>query len=112
MRHEALADPHGPTLYPPPPLQDFREPLYLLDKPVWLEDDRSEEERRYPELFRAKLEAAGWHVAPSVSTVPIPGERGQAGAAGQQLRRPTNGGLDAPHPAGYNMPLTQDYRTL
>lgn len=33
-------------------LQDFREPLYLLDKPVRLEDTRTEEEKRYPELFR------------------------------------------------------------
>ena len=39
----------------PPPGQDFREPLYLLDKPVRLEDTRSEEEKKYPELFRRKL---------------------------------------------------------
>ena len=38
-----------------PAHQDFREPLYLLDKPVWVEDTRSEEERKYPELFRHKL---------------------------------------------------------
>ncbi|KAI7844155.1 hypothetical protein COHA_002290 [Chlorella ohadii] len=53
--------------------QDFREPLYLTDKPVVYKDTRTEEERRYPQLFRAKLEAEGWHVAPTVSTVPIPG---------------------------------------
>lgn len=39
-------------------LQDFREPLYLKDKPVRIEDTRSEEERKYPELFRSKLEGA------------------------------------------------------
>ena len=37
-------------------MQEFREPLYLLDRPVWIEDTRSEEERKYPELFRRKLE--------------------------------------------------------
>lgn len=41
------------------PWQDFREPLYLLDKPVWVEDTRSEEEKKYPELFRRKLRG-GW----------------------------------------------------
>eukprot|EP00887_Chlorella_sp_A99_P002105 scaffold21.g2105.t1 len=59
--------------------KDFREPLYLLDRPVWVEDTRSEEERRYPELFRTKLEAEGWSVPKTTSTVPIPGA--QAGAA-------------------------------
>ncbi|KAL4452346.1 hypothetical protein ABPG75_008008 [Micractinium tetrahymenae] len=53
--------------------KDFREPLYLTDKPVVLEDTRSEEEKRYPELFRAKLEKEGWTVPKTVSTVPIPG---------------------------------------
>lgn len=53
--------------------KDFREPLYLTDKPVVLEDTRSEEEKRYPELFRAKLEREGWTVKKTVSTVPIPG---------------------------------------
>ena len=33
-------------------LQDFREPLYLLDKPVVLQDTRTEEEKKYPQLFR------------------------------------------------------------
>lgn len=42
--------PHPPTTMPT--LQDFREPLYLTDKPVVLQDTRTEEERRYPELFR------------------------------------------------------------
>lgn len=32
--------------------QDFREPLYLTDKPVVYKDTRTEEERRYPQLFR------------------------------------------------------------
>lgn len=32
--------------------QDFREPLYLTDKPVVYQDTRTEEERRYPQLFR------------------------------------------------------------
>ncbi|KAL4450030.1 hypothetical protein ABPG77_010699 [Micractinium sp. CCAP 211/92] len=53
--------------------KDFREPLYLTDKPVVLEDGRSEEEKKYPELFRAKLEKEGWTVPKTVSTVPIPG---------------------------------------
>ena len=35
--------------------QDFKEPLYLTDVPVRIEDDRTEEEKRYPELFRHKL---------------------------------------------------------
>ena len=37
-------------------LQQFREPLYLKDKPVRIEDTRSEEECKYPQLFRSKLE--------------------------------------------------------
>ena len=37
-------------------LQDFREPLYLTDIPVQLEDKRSAEEKKYPELFRHKLQ--------------------------------------------------------
>lgn len=36
-------------------LQDFREPLYLTDTAVQLEDTRSAEERKYPQLFRHKL---------------------------------------------------------
>jgi len=52
---------------------NFREPLYLSDKPVRLEDTRTEEEKKYPELFRRKLQAAGWRVPESKSTVPIPG---------------------------------------
>jgi hypothetical protein len=39
-------------------VQNFREPLYLKDKPVRVEDTRSEEERKYPELFRQKLQGA------------------------------------------------------
>lgn len=33
-------------------IQDFREPLYLHDKPVWIKDTRSEEQIKYPELFQ------------------------------------------------------------
>ena len=33
-------------------LQAFREPLYLTDRPVQLPDTRTEEELKYPELFR------------------------------------------------------------
>ena len=39
-------------------MQNFREPLYLKDKPVRVEDTRTEEERKYPELFRQKLQGA------------------------------------------------------
>ena len=53
--------------------KDFREPLLLTDTPLVIQDTRSEEEKRYPALFRRKLEGEGWSVAPSVSTVPIPG---------------------------------------
>lgn len=63
---------------------NFREPLYLLDQPVWLEDTRTEQEKAFPELFRRKLRKDGWRVADPVSTVPIP---------------------------GYNMPADADYRT-
>ena len=38
--------------------QDFREPLYLTDKPVQLLDNRSEEDLRYPELFKHRLKLA------------------------------------------------------
>lgn len=36
-------------------VQDFREPLYLTDTTTQLEDVRSPEERKYPQLFRHKL---------------------------------------------------------
>lgn len=65
--------------------KDFREPLLLTDTPVIIEDTRSEEEKKYPTLFRRKLEAEGWNVPASVSTVPVP---------------------------GVNMPMNADYRTL
>lgn len=39
-------------------VQDFREPLYLTDKPLQLPDTRTEEEMRYPELFRHRLRIA------------------------------------------------------
>lgn len=51
----------------------FREPLYLLDKPFTISDDRSELEKKYPEFFRTKLKKEGWSVPDSESTVPIPG---------------------------------------
>lgn len=35
--------------------QGFREPLYLTDNPVLLLDDRTEEELKYPELFRHRV---------------------------------------------------------
>jgi hypothetical protein len=38
--------------------QNFREPLYLSDKPVVYEDDRTEEEKEFPELFRHRLRGA------------------------------------------------------
>ena len=49
-----LSRKHGAPLC----VQNFREPLYLRDKPVRVEDTRSEEERKYPELFRQKLQGA------------------------------------------------------
>jgi len=33
-------------------MQDFKEPLYLMDKPRQVADTRTDEQRRYPELFR------------------------------------------------------------
>lgn len=65
--------------------KQFREPLLLTDTPVRIEDTRTEEERKYPTLFRQKLEKEGWNVPKTVSTVPIP---------------------------GYNMAPDQDYRLL
>ncbi|KAK9814645.1 hypothetical protein WJX72_009229 [[Myrmecia] bisecta] len=65
--------------------KDFREPMYLTDKPVRYEDTRSLEERQYPELFRHKLQSEGWSVPKHESTVPIP---------------------------GYNMPMHADYRKM
>ena len=35
--------------------QDFREPLYLRDVPVTIEDRRSEEQIKYPEFFQHVL---------------------------------------------------------
>jgi len=52
--------------------ENFREPLLLTDTPVRIEDTRTEEERKYPTLFRQKLEKEGWHVPKTESTVPIP----------------------------------------
>jgi Cupin-like domain len=53
--------------------RDFREPLLLTDTPVIFEDSRTDDERRYPTLFRRKLMRDGWHVPDAISTVPIPG---------------------------------------
>ena len=53
--------------------KDYREPLLLSDTPVVYQDTRTEEERKYPQLFRRKLEREGWSVPPNISTVPIPG---------------------------------------
>ena len=33
-------------------VQDFVEPLYLTDKPSIILDTRTEEQQKYPELFR------------------------------------------------------------
>jgi len=65
--------------------KDFRDPLYLSDKPFYHQDDRTELEKKYPEFFRSKLASEGWNVPANVSTVPIP---------------------------GYNMPSGEDYRTF
>lgn len=53
--------------------QHYKDPLLLKYQPVIVEDTRTEEERKYPTLFRRKLEAEGWNVTPTASTVPIPG---------------------------------------
>jgi len=53
--------------------QNFREPLLLTDTPKVYEDTRTDEERKYPTLFRKKLERDGWTVQKTASTVPIPG---------------------------------------
>jgi len=53
--------------------QGFREPLLLADTPKIYQDTRTDEERKYPTLFRKKLERDGWTVQQTTSTVPIPG---------------------------------------
>lgn len=53
--------------------QNFREPLLITDTPRRIEDTRTDEERKYPTLFRSKLQQEGWNVEPTVSTIPIPG---------------------------------------
>jgi hypothetical protein len=75
--------------------QDFREPLYLLERPVVLQDGRTEEERKYPELFR-------W--APRAATLrPLPawqrcmGGPGHSGPRGRQ--RCTGCRVRLPHAA-------------
>jgi hypothetical protein len=61
-------------LAPTPWLDAFAaEPLLLTSAPEATVDDRSEEERRFPALFRARLEARGWEVARSESMVAVPG---------------------------------------
>lgn len=52
---------------------NYKPPLLLANGPMVYEDTRTEEERKYPTLFRRKLESEGWNVPASVSTVPIPG---------------------------------------
>ena len=52
---------------------DFREPLLLTDIPVIIQDDRTDDERRYPTLFRRKLMRGGWHIPDAVSTLPLSG---------------------------------------
>ena len=69
-----LEDLSSGRLVPTPWLnRNFREPLYLKDKPVVLPDTRTDIERRFPEFFREKLEREGYTVEKTVSTVPIPG---------------------------------------
>jgi len=41
---------------------DFREPLYLKDRPVQEEDTRSQVEHKFPELFFNKLKDEGYNV--------------------------------------------------
>ena len=53
--------------------QGFRAPLLLADTPKIYQDTRTDEERKYPTLFRKKLERDGWSVQQTTSTVPIPG---------------------------------------
>ncbi len=53
--------------------RNFREPLLLTDTPIIIEDSRTDDERRYPTLFRRKLLREGWSVPDAVSTIPIPG---------------------------------------
>ena len=53
--------------------QNFKEILYLKDKPVILEDTRTDLEKAYPEFYRGKLEKEGYKVEATVSTIPIPG---------------------------------------
>ena len=61
----ALAD---RRLTPTPWLNaSYREPLYLTDVPRHIPDERSEAERAFPELFRAKLTAEGY----DVKTTPV-----------------------------------------
>lgn len=59
--------------------QNFKERLYITDTPVRIDDDRTEEERKYPELFRQKLRGA-WRRR--VRAVPwfVPGTRGCRGS--------------------------------
>ncbi|KAL3143189.1 hypothetical protein ABBQ38_002046 [Trebouxia sp. C0009 RCD-2024] len=48
--------------------KDFREPLYLTDTTTQIEDVRSAEERKYPQLFRHTLKAQGWSFLKSKHT--------------------------------------------
>ena len=50
----------------------FREPLYLADTPVQVEDTRSDVERRFPEFFVDKLKAEGYDVKHTPVTIMNP----------------------------------------
>ena len=47
----------------------FREPLYLTDKPVQIQDTRTELESEFPEFFIDKLRSEGYDVRPTPVTV-------------------------------------------
>jgi hypothetical protein len=96
-------------------VQSFREPLYLRDKPVRVEDTRSEEERKYPELFRQKLQGAPRHICAHGVQVDlhIRGHNWKIPpmtAAGEGWSVPKSQHT-VPIP-GYNMPENQSYRDL
>lgn len=70
-----------------PAKQDFREPLYLTDKPVVYKDTRTEEERRYPQLFRwvgGSLDERSRSAAPLEARSKLPPQL----AAGESSSRP------------------------
>jgi hypothetical protein len=114
-----LSRKHGAPLC----VQNFREPLYLRDKPVRVEDTRSEEERKYPELFRQKLQGAPRHSCThggqigklrtdvtSESSPFLIRKTPNVAAAGEGWSVPQSV-QTVPIP-GYNMPKDQSYRDL